>query len=381
MYMQDVTNVSLTTTLVQIKYDCCGVERSMKWVDAKKNFEKNGGKHICRPCFLKKNNPAKSAAVQEKIKKTNLERYGSTMPVNSAENITQRVEKMFGDQEAKQRIVEKRKQTSREKYGADHIMQTEEGVERVKKAMQEKYGVDHPLQSDEIKEKMRQTCQQRYGKDNPCQVPEVRMKMAQTTLERYGVEHYNQLPQMKDYLRENCKDWLAESWANPWAKGITRPEEWNKKQSDTMVRLLLEGKLVCSHKGSVRGYYISEKCKNKKAFFRSHLELLVHHHLHMNDDVSHYQYEPFAIPILDAHGRERLYVPDFMVFFLSKTQPVIIECKPEYMMAKGDNPHKFEAMNEHAEANDLVFEVWSEKRIHQFADYKKLLNSDRVIRI
>ena len=159
--------------------------------------------------------------------------------------------------------------------------------------MQEKYGVDHPYQSPEIMERMKASNLEKYGVENVAQMPEIQNKMAQTSLERYGVEHYNQLPEMKEYLREHCRDWLAESWANPWAKGITRPEEWNKKQSETMIRLLVEGKLVCSHKNSIRGYYESTKCIDKKPFFRSHLELLVHYHLTNNDDVTYYQYEPF----------------------------------------------------------------------------------------
>lgn len=381
MYLQEIQIGTFTSTLVKIKYDCHEEERLMKYSDAKKNFEKNNGKHICRKCWLKSDaNPAKQNESKEKIKKTNMEKYGTAMPVNSKENIEKRKEQ-FKNEEFKTQWIEKHKKTALEKYGVDHPMKTQEVQNRQKEVMQEKYGVDYPYQSQEIMGKMKAANLEKYGVENVAQLPEVQIKMAKTILDRYGVEHYNQLPEMKDYLRENCRDWLKESWANPWAKGITRPEEWNKKQSITMTRLLLEGKLVCSHKGSIRGYYESIKCKDKKPFFRSHLELLVHYHLTKNDNVVYYQYEPFSIPIVDSYGRERLYVPDFQVFYLDKPRPVVIECKPEYMMNNGDNPLKFECMQRFSEENEFEFEIWTEKLIHQFGDYKKILELPEVTKI
>ena len=385
MYLEEIAG-KLPDQDVRIKYDCaggfkmCGQERTMNIGWAKSNFTSNGGKHICRSCVMSANNPMKRKDVRDKIKKTCLEKYGTEMPMNKKELVEERKAK-FKDEEFKKQWVEKHRQTSLERYGVEHPMHLDETKERQKKTVQEKYGVDHPMRSEKVKKKARKTNMERYGVENAAQAPEVRVKMAQTTLKRYGVEYYNQLPEMKDYLRENCRDWLAESWANPWAKGIVRPEEWNQKQSQTMTRLLIEGKLVCSHKGSIRGYYESSKCMGKKPFFRSHLELLVHFHLSNNEDVIHYQYEPFAIPIIDEHGRQRLYVPDFQVFYKSKTRPVIVECKPEYMIEKKDNPIKFNHMRAFVTENELEFEIWSEQLIHGFGNYKQILELPQVTRI
>lgn len=385
MYLEEISG-KLPGHEVRIKYDCdggseiCGQERMLKLRYAQKNFNDNGGRHICRKCFLKTKNPMKAKGAKEKAKKTCLEKYGTEMPMNKRELIEERSAK-FKDEQFKKQWLEKHRQTSLERYGVEHPMHLDETKERQKKTVQEKYGVDHPMRSEEVKKKARKTNMERYGVENAAQAPEVRVKMAQTTLQRYGVEHYNQLPEMKDYLRENCRDWLAESWANPWAKGIVRPEEWNQKQSQTMTRLLIEGKLVCSHKGSIRGYYESVKCMGKKPFFRSHLELLVHFHLSNNDDVIHYQYEPFSIPITDEYGRQRLYVPDFQVFYKIRPRPVIVECKPEYMIDKKGNPIKFDHMRSFVTENELEFEIWSEKLIHTFGNYRELLESDQVTRI
>ena len=384
MYLEEISG-KLQGHEIKIKYDCdggfenCNQEKIIKLKYAEKNFKDNNGKHICRKCQLKNKNPMKRQEVKEKVKKTCEEKYGG-MPMNSKERIEER-KQLFKNEEYKKQWVEKHKKTSIKKYGVEHPMHLESTKNKQKQSMQEKYGVDHPYQSKEIMSKMKENNLKKYGVENVAQLPEVQIKMAKTTLERYGVEHYNELPEMKDYLRENCREWLAESWANPWAKGIVRPEEWNQKQSQTMTKLLIEGKLVCSHKGSIRGYYESNKCQNKKPFFRSHLELLVHFHLSNNEDVAHYQYEPFAIPITDEYGRQRLYVPDFQVFYKSKIRPVIVECKPEYMIEKKDNPIKFDHMRAFVIENELEFEIWSERLIHGFGDYKQILKLPQVTRI
>lgn len=93
MFLSEIPENVKTTTSIQIKYDCCGKDHVLKYKDAKKNFETNGGKHICRSCWLKTNNPAKRKEVQEKTKKTNLERYGTSIALNTKENVAARVEK------------------------------------------------------------------------------------------------------------------------------------------------------------------------------------------------------------------------------------------------------------------------------------------------
>jgi hypothetical protein len=237
MFLSEIPKTVKTTTLIKIKYDCCGKEHTLKYKDAQKNFESNEGKHICRPCWLKNNNPAKRKEVQEKIKKTNLERYGTSIALNTKENIVARVEKMFGTEEAVKEIVAKRRKTNRKKYGSDHPMQNDEIKAKQQAVLIEKYGTHVPLQNKEVKAKMQKTVLERYGVTNVVMIPEVRAKMAKTMYENYGVEHYNHLPEMKDYLRENCPQWLKESWESGGPmKGITRPEEWNKKQRETVSK-------------------------------------------------------------------------------------------------------------------------------------------------
>jgi hypothetical protein len=376
MYLDPIPENHFTTTLVRIKYDCpCGHEHTLKWKDADKNFQKNGGKHICRKCTLRTNNPFARPDVKEKIKKTNLERYGVEKPANTPENIAKRVDKMFGTEESTQKIVEKRKQTSRERYGADHIMQTDEGVRRVKAAMQDKYGVDFPLQSKEILEKKNQTCLERYGVDNVMKLDEVKEKVWDATEDRHGVKHYNQLPEMREWMRQNCPEWLESSWKNPWAKGKPKTESQKERQSKTMVDKIINGDWEGGggSEGSIRGYYTSTKCRKEKPFFRSHLELIVHFFLDENDEVKWYDYEPFFVNY--NHCGSRKYIPDFLIGY--KNSIVVVEAKPAYRIA--ENSTKFDACREFASQQGMSFEIWDERKIHPMCkNWRELLTHERV---
>lgn len=337
MYLQEIPKDILPGQRVKIKYDCnggfkmCGQESTPLYKVAKKNADANGGNHICRSCQMKANNPAKRKEVQEKIKNTCLERYGAETAMNTEENIDKK-RKQFENSEFKAQWLEKHRQTSLKRYGVEHHMQTEAVKEVQKATMQERYGVDYPYQSSEIMDAMRAKNMEKYGVENVAALPEVQLKMAQTTLEKYGVEHYNQLPEMKDYLREHCKVWLAESYANPWAKGITRPEEWNQKQSETVTKLILDGKWKSGHKNTWRGYYKSDgKCKKLISFFRSGFELLYHFYLDHCDQVEWYDYEPFVINYKLDNGESHRYIPDFIVKFIDDDTLHIREVKADYL--------------------------------------------------
>lgn len=364
MYLQEISGI-LQSHEVKIKYDCnggfelCGQEKMLKLRYAEKNFKDNEGLHICRKCQLRNKNPMKRQEIKDKVKKTCQEKYGG-MPVNTKERIEERKLK-FKDENYKKQWLEKRKKNSLEKYGVEHPMHLESTKEKQKQTMQEKYGVDHPYQSPEIMAKMKENNLKKYGVENVAQLPETQIKMAKTTLEKYGVEHYNQLPEMKEYLRENCRDWLAESWANPWAKGITRPEEWNRKLSQTVKDKILSGDFNSEDKRFyVTGYYMSEKCKKKKAFFRSSLELMMHYILDNDEDIVWYENEPFAIEYEKSPGVVRNYIPDFFAFRKSKC-PLLAEIKPAFRMREQEVRYKVDAAKKFCEQNGFEFMYIDEK--------------------
>ena len=366
MYLQEIPKNVKTTTLIKIKYDCCEYEHTLKHVDAAKNFKKNNNQHICRPCWLKSNNPAKRKEVREKMKATCLERYGTEIPLNSKENIKKRNEEMFTPERMAVR-EDKRKKTCQEKYGAEHHMKTDVGKETQRKGMQEKHGVDHPYQSLEIMAKMKAANLKKHGVENVAQLPEVREKMAKTSLERHGVEHYNQLPEMKDYLRENCPHWLKESWESGGPmKGITRPEEWNQKQRETVAIRIQSGNWNGGFKSNCRGRYDARKCRKDNPRFLSSLELKTHYFLDNNQNVEWYDYECLAIPYEKAEGTKHLYFPDFLVKFTNDSLEHIIETKTWKEKDSINVKAKQDAALVYATNNNMTYTIMFDEDVEEF---------------
>lgn len=365
MFLSEIPENVKTTTSIQIKYDCCGKDHVLKYKDAKKNFETNGGKHICRSCWLKTNNPAKRKEVQEKTKKTNLERYGTSIALNTKENVAARVEKMFGTEKAVKEIVEKRRKTNRKKYGSDHPMQNDEIKAKQQAILTGKYGTHVPLQNEEIKAKMQKTVLERYGVTNVVMIPEVRAKMAKTMYENYGVEHYNQLPDMKDYLRENCPQWLKESWeAGGPNKGITRPEEWNQKQRETVTELMMMGLWKSGYPRSRKGFcFPKNKCKKKKVYFRSSYEAIYCFYLDYHPDVEWFSFEAFRVSY-EFDGKQRYYIPDFLIKWKNIDKLSIRELKAEFMREDEQVDAKTRCAQLFATNSNMDFEMLCCKDIH-----------------
>ena len=366
MYMQELPETLFTTTKVKIKYDCCGIEREMKWVDANKNFTKNNSKHICKKCWLKSDdNPSKNPEVQIKIAATIDERYGGVLPMNSQKAIESR-KQQFEDPNFIEQRNQKRIKTSIERYGAEHHMKTEEGKNTQKEAMIAKYGVEHPLQSPAIVAKMLQTVQERHGVNNVMQIPEVMEKQQQSTFDAYGVKHYNQLPEAKEYLRENISEWLGESWENPWAKGIPKTAEQKSKASATVTEKILRGE--CNYESEninyLTGYYSSKKCKKPKAYFRSSLELRMHYLLDMDENVLEYENEPFSIKYNLEDGTEKNYIPDFIVKY--KNDKINLkEIKPAFRMREESVQYKIKIAESFCNENGIEFDYIDEKYLYK----------------
>jgi len=379
MYLQEISGV-LQGHEVKIKYDCeggfdqCGQEKMIKLRYAEKNFKDNDGKHICRKCFLKYKNPMKKDEVKEKVKKTCIEKYGNSMPMNNKENIEKRKE-LFKDEDYKNQWVEKHKKTNLERYGVDHPIKLESVRNKQKQTLKENYGVEYPYQSKEIMDKMKAANLDKYGVENVAELPEVQIKMAQTTLERYGVERYNELPEMRDYLRENCREWLKESWESGGPmKGITRPEEWNQKARETICRLIIEGKWFGGYgKGKVQGWidHPESKCRKKRPYFRSTLELFTHLHFNENNSVEWYDFEPFGIDYTMPDGSLHTYIIDFIVKFKDDDKIRLIETKPRFKISDPRVVAKAKAATELAEYEGLCYEYYDEFYVASFGYNKK----------
>jgi len=125
------------------------------------------------------------------------------------------------DNDKKNIIINKRKDTCLKKYGETSYSKTDECKKLTIKKNIKKYGVEHPFKIKEIKDKIKITCLEKYGVDNISKLEEIknikrqiafnktdeekyltRERYKNTCLEKYGVEH---LSQDSDFLEELLK--------------------------------------------------------------------------------------------------------------------------------------------------------------------------------
>ena len=117
--------------------------------------------------------------VKEKLKKTNLEKYGF-------ENVFQ-----------SDKIKDKIKLSNLEKYGSEYYSSTSEFKEQFKNTCLSKFGVDHPLKSKKILDKIINDNLDKYGVEFYMETEEFKNKSLKTNLTKYG----NQSPTKSDILR------------------------------------------------------------------------------------------------------------------------------------------------------------------------------------
>lgn len=206
---------------------------------------------------------------QEKIKQTNLKRYGVENPFASKDprlngNATKKIK--YGNENYTN--TEKRKQTNLQKYGVENYLSTKEARDKIKNTMQQRYGVDNFLQSNkfldkaratnikqfgiysfsktpEFKYKCKKTWQQNLGVDHPMKCKKVIEKVKQTNIKRYGKEYYSQTDEFKKLFKdENFKYKIRQKELNTKTKNCTLQKDlfkndkyynkWLKKFTQTM---------------------------------------------------------------------------------------------------------------------------------------------------
>lgn len=141
--------------------------------------------------------------------------------------------------------------------------------------------------------------------------------------------------------------------------GRSHTKESRERMSKTRSKRMSLGFYVRS-KGS-REYF--EKSGN--IFCRSTWEKKVAEILQKDNRVISFQHEPISISYARKEGgREHLrwYTPDFLAEY-SDGSKKIIEVKPECYVNADVNVQKFSAAREFCAANNMTFEVWTQKEI------------------
>ena len=103
---------------------------------------------------------------KEKIKETNLKKYGSEIPF------------AFGGEKYNNYI--------KEKYGVDNVFQSDEIKQKIRKTNKEKYGDECASRTNIVKDKIKQTCLEKYGVEAALASDIIRKKIEETNIDRYG---------------------------------------------------------------------------------------------------------------------------------------------------------------------------------------------------
>lgn len=109
--------------------------------------------------------------VRTKIAATNQERYGGPTPAHSPE------------------VVEKARQTNLKRWGVEWTCQNPDVRRRQFETMAANYGGGHFFASEEGRKRLRQALVERYGVEHALQSPEIYERFVRTSIERYGVPH------------------------------------------------------------------------------------------------------------------------------------------------------------------------------------------------
>lgn len=245
-----------TTNLERYGVECTVHATHIKNQIIENNLEKYGVENIFE-----------SPIIREKIKQTILEKYGvehvTQLPEIKEKTRQTCIERYGGDNPmCSEEVKEKIKQTNLERYGVESILQSPEFKEKIKQTCLERYGVEHPSQTPEFREKVKQTFIEHYGVDNPNKTSEVREKIKQTNLERYGVEFPSQCKEIQEKIQKNGKKYKEYTMPS----GIIRKVQgYEPFALDELVKLYNESDIITDKKEIPRiTYNINDK---KKYYF------------------------------------------------------------------------------------------------------------------
>jgi len=165
-----------------------------------KLYQQRGRCKKCRTKIMSEKSSANAMSRLKKARQTNLEKYGVENPFQ-ADDVKQKIKKTQIDRyggvgTASPEIAKKIAITKEERYGDS----TFTNREKCKKTVQERYGVDNVYASPEIIEKKKQTYLDKYGVDNPLKSEEVREKAKSTMLARHGYDNYGKSERSRQYL-------------------------------------------------------------------------------------------------------------------------------------------------------------------------------------
>jgi len=88
-------------------------------------------------------------------------------------------------------VKEKIKQTNMQKYGTPYFSQSDIGKQKIKESVKSKLGVDYPTQCKKVTQKRKENSIAKYGVESPSKLQCVKDKAEKTNLAKYGSKTWN----------------------------------------------------------------------------------------------------------------------------------------------------------------------------------------------
>jgi hypothetical protein len=210
--------------------------------------------------------PTQNKDILQKQKNTFLEKYGVTNPFRSNEikdKIIKRYIKNYDVSHPSKsiNIIEKTKKTNIKRYGSENPLQNKVIRDKCKKTNLQKYGLENPSQSNLIKNKVIETCIKKYGTSHPMKNIKIQQKQKATNLKRYGVNYVQHSLEIQEKIQKNAKKF--KEYKMPSGE-IRKVQGYEPFALDELVKLYTEQQIKTNRKDVPRIEYVLE---NKKHYY------------------------------------------------------------------------------------------------------------------
>jgi hypothetical protein len=164
---------------------------------------------------------------------------------------------------------EKIKRSNLERYGVRCTLQANKVKQKTRNTMLERYGVDSALKNKTILSKVKETNLKRYGGNAPISSNCVKRKIKMTSLERYGVENISQCNIIKEKKKQQCFDkWGVSNTFNIKHGPRSQIEpDWNKE-----LEILIDKNVSIENIAKETGYSESYLYKKINTYFPEYIK-------------------------------------------------------------------------------------------------------------
>lgn len=142
----------------------------------------------------------------------------------------------------KQESIEKRKQTTLDKYGVENINQLDSIKNKKIQTNIEHLGVENPSQSNIVKEKKIQTSRKNWGVDFTSQSPIVKEKIIKTNIEKYGVDCVFKSPVIQEKIKKTLN--INYGVDNPFQSSIIKEKSKQTLQKNFGVDYPMQSSII-----------------------------------------------------------------------------------------------------------------------------------------